>query len=184
MFKTTSLRPRAAAVLLATTMIAACGSTAPGASTSGTRLSEAQIHQAEHDAVSFAGCMHSHGLTDFPDSPYDQKHLLSSTNGQSPAVQAALAACHHFLPNGGQSQSPVPSKTQLSDELAFARCIRAHGFQHFPDPSSTGQLSHEMLASAGIDLHQPAVVQAADACVSVTHGFITKADVARFIAGR
>jgi hypothetical protein len=40
-----------------------------------------------------------------------------------------------------------------------------------------------MLASAGIDLHQPAVLQAADACVGVTHGVITKAVVARFVAG-
>ena len=40
-----------------------------------------------------------------------------------------------------------------------------------------------MLANAGIDLHQPAVMQAADACVGVTHGFITKAAVARFVAG-
>ena len=36
-----------------------------------------------------------------------------------------------------------------------------------------------MVAQAGINLHQPAVVQAADACVSVTNGLLTKADVAR-----
>ena len=60
--------------------------------------------------------------------------------------------------------------------------MRSHGFPSFPDPTSTGNLNHEMLANAGIDLHQPAVVQAADACVGVTHGLITRADVARFIA--
>ena len=68
--------------------------------------------------------------------------------------------------------------------LAFAGCIRRHGFTRFPDPTSTGQLSHQMLSAAGIDLHQPAVVRAADACVSVTHGFITRALVGRFIAGQ
>jgi hypothetical protein len=41
-----------------------------------------------------------------------------------------------------------------------------------------------MVASAGINLHQPAVLQAGDACVSVTHGVITKAAVARFVAGQ
>jgi hypothetical protein len=41
-----------------------------------------------------------------------------------------------------------------------------------------------MLATAGIALHQPAVLDAADACVSVTHGLITKASVARFVAGQ
>jgi hypothetical protein len=68
--------------------------------------------------------------------------------------------------------------------LAFARCLRGRGFPRFPDPASTGELSHEMLASAGIDVHQPALLRAADACVSVTRGAITKADVARFAAGR
>jgi hypothetical protein len=67
--------------------------------------------------------------------------------------------------------------------LAFARCLRSHGFPDFPDPTSSGQLTHEMLATAGINLRQPALVPAADACVSVTHGLITKAAVARFVAG-
>jgi hypothetical protein len=40
-----------------------------------------------------------------------------------------------------------------------------------------------MLANAGINVHQPAVIEAADACVGVTHGFITRAAVARFVAG-
>jgi hypothetical protein len=37
--------------------------------------------------------------------------------------------------------------------------------------------------TSGINLHQPAVRQAADACVGVTHGVVTRAVVARFIAG-
>jgi hypothetical protein len=41
-----------------------------------------------------------------------------------------------------------------------------------------------MLANAGINLHQPAMLQTADTCVSVTHGVITKAVVARFVAGQ
>jgi len=62
--------------------------------------------------------------------------------------------------------------------------MRRHGISNFPDPSSTGELTHEMVASAGINLHQPAVLQAGDACTSVTHGIITKAVVARFVAGQ
>jgi hypothetical protein len=60
----------------------------------------------------------------------------------------------------------------------------SHGFPSFPDPTSSGQVTHEMLANAGIDLHQPALLQAADACVSVTDAILTKAAVARFAAGR
>lgn len=65
----------------------------------------------------------------------------------------------------------------------MAVCTRSLGFPSFPDPTTGGELTHEMLAGARIDLHEPAVVQAADACTSVTHGVITKAVVAHFVAG-
>ncbi len=128
--------------------------------------------------------MRSHGMPNFPDSPYEQKQALSSSNAQSPAVQSAETACRHLLAHGGQSQSAPPSQAQIAAELAFARCLRSHGFPNFPDPTTSGQLTHEMLASAGINLHQPAILHAADACVSVTHGFLTTAAVARFVAGQ
>ena len=140
------------------------------------------------NAVRFADCMRSHGVSDFPDPTTDPrafKESLNPTTAHAPAFQPALSACGHLLPRGGQqSQSPPPSQAQITAELAFARCLRSHGFRNFPDPSTTGEITHEMLANAGIDLHQPAVLQAGDACVNVTHGFITKAAVARFVAGR
>jgi hypothetical protein len=73
---------------------------------------------------------------------------------------------------------------QIAATLTFARCLRSHGFANFPDPTSTGELTHAMVAAAGINVHQPAALQAADACVSGTHGGITKATVARFVAGQ
>jgi hypothetical protein len=127
--------------------------------------------------------MRSHGVSNFPDSPYEQKHMLSSSSAQAPAVRSAVVACGHLLPHGGQSQSPAHSQVQIAAALAFARCIRSHGFPNFPDPTSSGELTHQMLATAGINLQQPALVPAADACVGVTHGLITKAIVARFVAG-
>jgi hypothetical protein len=173
----------AAAAIAAATMIAACGSNSPSSSSSPSQLTAAQVRQEEHVAVSVANCMRAHGVPNFPDSPYAQKRMLSSSSAQAPAVQSAAAACGHLLAHGGQSQSPAPTHRQVAAGLAFAHCLRSHGFPSFPDPSSSGQLSHEMLANAGINLHQPAVVQAADACVGVTHGLITRAAVARFVAG-
>jgi hypothetical protein len=41
-----------------------------------------------------------------------------------------------------------------------------------------------MVANAGINLHQPGVLAAGDACTSATHGVITKAIVAHFVAGQ
>ena len=131
--------------------------------------------------------MRSHGVSNFPDpttSPRDFKQALDPTTAHSPVFQPALSACGHLLPrSSGQGQSSPPSHAQIEAEIAFAGCLRSHGFPSFPDPSTTGELTHEMVASAGINIHQPAVVQAADACAGVTHGFITRADIARFVAG-
>jgi len=190
MFRTTSSLPIAAAAIVAVTVIAACGSSSPSAgvstSTSSTvRLTDAQAQRA---VVAFSRCMRAHGLAGFPDpsSPRQFKESFSPGVAQAPAFQSADAACKHLLPNGGPRSQPAapPSHAQLAALLAFARCMRSHGFPSFPDPTADGQLTHEMLASAGISLHQPAVVPAADACVGVTHGVITKAMVARFVAGQ
>ena len=83
-----------------------------------------------------------------------------------------------------RGQSAAQSHAHTSAMLAFARCIRTHGFPSFPDPTASGEITHEMLASAEIKLSQPALLHAADACVNVTKGSVTKANVARFIAGR
>jgi len=134
--------------------------------------------------------MRSHGVTNFPDPATsggnDKEAVVSALQavGNSQA-QAAQTACIHV--NGGSAgsgQTAVQGQAHTAAMLAFARCLRTHRFPSFPDPTPSGQITHEMLAKAGINLHQPAVLRAADACVSVTHGFVTKTDVARFIAGQ
>ena len=174
-------------MIAAATAIAACGSNSPGsrsASSSAGRPTQAQMQQ---DAVNFARCMRSHGVPDFadPTSPREFKISLNPSTAQSPAFQSAQTSCRHLLPGGGpRTQSTAQNQARAVGALAFARCLRSHGFPSFPDPTSRGELTHEMLAGAGINPHQPALLQAADACVSVTHGVITKADVARFAAQR
>jgi hypothetical protein len=176
----------AAAAIAAAAVIAACGSNSPSSASSSSSGGHLTYAQAQQAAVNFAGCIRSHGVPSFPDptSPPEFKSSLAS-NQQSPAFQSAQTACRHLLPGGGPpSHSPAPSHTQTVALLAFARCLRSHGFPNFPDPTSSGQVTHEMLANAGINLHQPAFQQAADDCVSVTHGLLTSARVARFIAGQ
>ena len=185
MFRTASSLPTAAAAIAAATVIAACGSNSSGSSSSAGHPTQAQIQQEQQDAVRFADCMRSHGVPSFPDPTTSPREFKNAFNTHSPAFQSAATACRHLLPDGGRpSQSAAPSQAQIAALLAFARCLRSHGFANFPDPSNSGQLTHEMLANAGINLHQPAVLQAADTCVSVTHEVLTKAAVARFVAGR
>lgn len=130
--------------------------------------------------------MRNHGISNFPDAPgangQGGRTWKDAFHNSSPAFAPADTACHHFLPPGGQTQSSAPSHRQIAVMLTFARCVRRHGFTRFPDPNSTG-ITHPMIVAAGIDLHQPALVQAADACAGLTDGVITRAIVAHFIAG-
>jgi hypothetical protein len=147
---------------------------------------QAEIQQGQRDAVRFAECVRSHGVPNFPDptSPREFKLYIASSEG-SPAFRSAETACQLVLPGGGPpSQSPAQRQAQTVAGLAFAHCLRSHGLPNFPDPTSSGEITHEMLANAGIDPRQPTVLHAADACVSVTHGLLTKAAVARFASGQ
>jgi len=191
MCRSTALLPRAAAALAAATLIAACGSGSHHPNTSSTRSAQTSVNgvrmsvaQAQRSLVRFANCMHSHGVTGLPNPVADPPAFKHSFTTTTPAYISAMGTCQRLIP-GQQtdSEGSAHSRRQINAMLAFARCIRGHGFSRFPDPTSTGELNHAMLAQAGIDLHQPAVVQAADTCVSVTHGVITRAVVARFIAG-
>lgn len=189
MLRSTSALRRGAAAFASAALIAACGSGSHGSTGSNaTRLThlnghEMTIAQANRDLLRFAACLRSHGVAGVPNpvaAPAAFKHSFTAT---SPKFTAATAACAHLMPGQeNQSQSTARTHQQIDAMLAFARCIRARGFVRFPDPTSNGSVTHEMLAQAGIDLHQPAVVQAADACVHVTHGLLTRVDVARFIA--
>jgi hypothetical protein len=176
--------PAAAVAVIAATVIAACGSSSPTSSATGSQASQIGIAQMNQSMLHFAHCMRSHGVANFPDPTTSPRAFKQALSDPAPAVQSAASACQHLLPRGGPAnQSPAHSQAQIAAALAFARCMRAHGFTHFPDPSSSGQLTHQMLAAASIDIHLPAVQQAADACVSVTHGLLTRAAVARFVAG-
>jgi hypothetical protein len=131
--------------------------------------------------------MRSHGVPGFPDPTTRAfKFALtpSSGNARSPSFRSAVTACQHLLPDGGPpSESPARAQARIAAALAFARCLRSHGFPNFPDPTSSGELNTQMVTQAGINLHQPAVLQAADGCVGATHGFLTKADIARAVNG-
>lgn len=184
MFTTASRLQSLAAALAVAAMLTACGSSSPPAAPSAANGAQAQEQQLQ-DMVRFARCMRSHGAPNLPDptsSPHDFKGAFAHP---SPAVQSAAMDCRHLLPIGEQQRANArPSPARAAALVAFARCLRTHGFPNFPDPTATGDLSHEMLATAGIDIHQPAVRHAADACVSVTHGVLTTTAVARFIAGQ
>ena len=167
--------PSIVATAIISLVVAACGGSgspsSPSASNSG-QPSQAQIRRAQQEAVRFAACMRSHGVANFPDPTTSPRAFKTALSTKSPAFASAETNCRHLLPNGGQpTHSDVHTHAQVVAMLAFARCIRSHGFRTFPDPTSAGQLTHEMVAGAGIDLHQPAVLQAATHAWALPTGF-------------
>ena len=137
--------------------------------------------------LAFSQCMRSNGVANFPDPQRfagGNVKLTIHGFGTNPAVQTALNACHNLLPSGpGQTQeSAAQQRTQLADELSFAKCMRSHGVARFPDPTAQGQLSVEMVQAQGIDVHSPTVLHVVQTCLPASHGALTAAKVREAIS--
>jgi hypothetical protein len=133
-------------------------------------------------AVAFSRCMRSHGVPTFPDPSTTEPHALKATAqrlaASNPHFTSAARACNHLLPNAGSSQEAAQrQRTQLADELSFARCMRSRGVSRFPDPTAQGGLTIEMVQAQGIDVHSPAVLHVVQACLPASHGALTPAKV-------
>jgi hypothetical protein len=131
--------------------------------------------------IAFPRCMRSNGVPRYPDDGKPTPQQVGVTEAR---FQAALNACSHLLPNGGDS-SPLTAaqqRTRLADELSFARCMRSHGVGRFPDPTAQGELSVERVRAQGIDVHAPAVLRVVMACLPASHGALTPAKVRQALA--
>jgi len=133
--------------------------------------------------AAFAACMRSHGVPNFPDpdstGEIPKIQVVATAQANPHKFNAAQTACIHLAPNGslGRQETAAQKRTQLADELSFARCMRSHGVARFPDPTAQGQLSVEMVQAQGIDVHAPAVLHVVQACLPASHGALTAAKV-------
>jgi hypothetical protein len=132
--------------------------------------------------------MRSHGVPNFPDPQVHNGGTQISIHitpdlTSAPAFKSARQTCARYLPNGGAGLLIVSNRAHTEAMLAFAHCMRTHGFPSFPDPTAQGRLDLSMITGSGIDLHQPAVLHAGLACIGVTHGDITRADVEQAVNG-
>jgi hypothetical protein len=129
-------RPLAALALIAmVALISACGSSAP-AGGSGANNTAATTQQA----VKFAECMRSNGVSDFPDPGASGEFTIdgiangSSLDTSTPAFTQAISACKDLEPAGFMGSTRSPQQVQAA--LKFAQCIRANGVPDFPDPTN------------------------------------------------
>jgi hypothetical protein len=124
--------------------------------------------------------MRSKGVPNFPDPQRFVGGNVKLTIHQLGPSQVALSACSHLLPtNGGNGsqETTQQTRTQLADELSFARCMRSHGVSRFPDPTPQDGLSVEMVQAQGIDVHSPAVLRVVQTCLPASHGGLTAGKV-------
>jgi hypothetical protein len=162
---------RVALIIITALCVTACGGSGAGLS-AGTGTT---ARSGANQGLKFAGCMRAHGVPNFPDPTASGGIDIAPGSGldlQSPAFTAAQRACGRFLPAGGPGVRKV-TKAQFVAALAFARCMRAHGLPHFPDPlvsapSGLGPiifLRDVMFAPGpGLDPQSPAFGQAASHC--------------------
>jgi hypothetical protein len=101
--------------------------------------------------------------------------------GSAPKFKSAEKACGGII--SGPNARPDHQGPPAAVLLAFARCLRVHGMSDFPDPDPQGRLTSQMLSAAGVNLHTPVFLDAAKACIGVTHGAITPADIRAAVTG-
>lgn len=166
-------------------VVAGCGG---GSSSTGPGPSPATFTAA---AFKYAGCMRDHGLPSFPDPS------MTDHNGQqvaylgtsdsvkaSPAFKTADKLCQKILaPTLDTAQNPAGQAAREQHMVAFAKCMRSHGVPSFPDPTTQGQLTQQMITSAGVDLHAPAVFAAAKTCLPSAAGAISAQQVESAVKG-
>jgi hypothetical protein len=183
----TAIAPRAIVVAVVALsvglLVAGCGA---GGAPSAPGSSPATFTAA---AFKYARCMRGDGVTGFPDPS------MTDHNGQqvaylatpdsltaSPAFKRANKLCQRILTPTLDTTPNLAAKTTRAQHIAaFARCMRSHGVSAFPDPNSQGELSPQMIQSAGVDLHAPDVVDAARACLASADGSITVQELERAV---
>jgi len=114
--------------------------------------------------------MRSHGVPDFPDPNAQGAIQVTGLNTGSATFQAAVNACRHLLPNGGQP-TPAEQTKAMAQALRFSQCMRSHGITAFPDPQSVagGGIRIAIRAGQGSNLNptNPQFQAAQKACQSL-----------------
>jgi hypothetical protein len=167
------------AVSTASLLISACGSSSSSPSTTASTSPAAA-------AFKYASCMRAHGVGGYPDPQVTTNPdgsvataIAGPPNASAaPAFRSAQKACSGILFAQSSSGPSGPSRQEF---LAFAHCLHTHGISDFPDPNTQGEITGAMVDASGVDLKAPSFMTAADACVGVTHGAITRAGIARLV---
>jgi hypothetical protein len=120
--------------------------------------------------VKYTACMRSHGVPNFPDPDSHGTITITisaSLNPNAPMFQQAEADCRQLLPPG-KTLNQAQQKRMKDRLLAYAACMRSHGFPHYPDPTfgSGGAVSNGVGRNDGMNPNSPIFQAARKACRS------------------
>jgi hypothetical protein len=132
-----------------------------------TTTSESVSADPMTQAIKYASCMRTHGVTDFPDPRTRGTGSVALSIPDSPAATAAMKACRQLL-SGGGAPSASEQARRLASLLKYAACMREHGVPSFPDPDDQGEFPD----SAGFDRSSPSYRAAQKGCLPLAGGFV------------
>jgi hypothetical protein len=147
---------RIGALALLLLLPAGCAARAGGpevATVAGTPAASASATAAADDPeapLKFSQCMREQGMTWFPDPAPGKGMQIKVPAGTDKAkMDAAMAACKKFMPNGGAPEKPDPAMIEALRQVS--KCMRENGVPNFPDPSADGrmELNGEKLGGVG-----------------------------------
>ena len=170
-------RGLAACAALAMIVLPACGRAEDGnkvASVSGkSAKSPSHAKSGRTDVrrafLAFAKCMREHGVN-MPDPKFDDqgRALMTQSGGPGSAAkqQAADEACRHLIANAvqnGPKRDPAEEAKMREQQLAFAKCMRAHGID-IPDPKFNSNGSFSISIGGGANPNNPRFKKAEATC--------------------
>jgi hypothetical protein len=162
-------RPAALAAALAGTILltAACAGGDPAATSGATSTASSAALSGSagtrlQRALAYTQCMRSHGAPGYPDPNSDGTFVRTSANSAAfdDAPRSARQACSQLEAGTKPSLSPALQAQQDRQNLAFAACMRRHGFPKFPD-NWNGGINVGQFGQAGHQ-HQHAAVPCRD----------------------
>jgi hypothetical protein len=152
----------------------ACGGSSPAGKTN------AAAGASNASAVAFSSCMRAHGVAKFPDPVHGAlpKLDLRTLGVSTRQFQAAQTACGDALPTHDVEDSVTECLSTgdcpqsllheiMTQGLSFSRCMRAHGYPAWPDPSrdpDNGAPVFDLMNVRAIDSRSAPVERVMNAC--------------------
>jgi hypothetical protein len=158
-------------ILLAAACSSSPSSTGSGGSSTGSGGSSNAGASANSPLLTFAQCMRSHSVPNFPDPqpgasnakfPGAQQLGVSSSE-----YQRAENDCEHLLPAGSGDQFPAAElPLLLSGMRMFSQCVRSHGVPNWPDPTvdPQGRPGFNLVGIRGLNSDSPQVQAVLNEC--------------------